>query len=194
MIGKVRFPFCAENRSANERFRDERNASPHPMPRGEGTAIDLGLNFRRADVVRGLVIQEKSVSSRGSNAGVSAALVSERSAYRPSLMLLGKPFCQLEGAFQGREDMFSDSAVLHPLPPRPIARQLKASKNIFSHVFMSKLCGPDGGVNTGLSHVMGEGESSSALFINKWPSRLRELHRVSSLASRWRCCVRLEGS
>ena len=33
-------------------------------------------------------------------------------------MLLGKPFCQVVGAFQGREEAFSDSAVLQPLPPK----------------------------------------------------------------------------
>src|SRR5207237_4554672 len=59
------------------------------------------------------------------------------SAYRPSLMLLGRPFCQVVGAFQGREDKFSDSVVLQPLAIRIIANKITPNKMARKDTFIS---------------------------------------------------------
>jgi len=52
------------------------------------------------------------------------------------LILVGNPFCQVDGEFQGRDERFSDSVVAQPLAPKPTAANTNASKIDFTEIFM----------------------------------------------------------
>jgi len=51
-------------------------------------------------------------------------------------MLVGNPFCQVDGEFQGRDERFSDSVVAQPLPPKPTMTNASANRIDFTEIFM----------------------------------------------------------